>query len=270
MDLLWFALDMKTAREHRPTRGVVVSDLHLFARRSRGAHCFDSIRPELASATLVVLNGDIFDFRWSTLRDLDTTVAAAMEWLRDLLETFPQCRVHYILGNHDWFSPFRGEIAALARHQPRLRCHEHGVRLGDALFLHGDCAHRKMDAGGLGRYRQCWDNDRRHGALRTGAYLMADRLGITQFTHARWFPRERTVERIVHYLDRAWPVWRHNVRDCYFGHTHLPFSDYRHDGVAFHNTGSAIRGLHFNPITFEVHDDSAEPLLASKRNGHGR
>jgi UDP-2,3-diacylglucosamine pyrophosphatase LpxH len=42
-------------------RGVVLSDLHLFAQRSRGVDCVNRLRAELASATILVLNGDIFD-----------------------------------------------------------------------------------------------------------------------------------------------------------------------------------------------------------------
>jgi len=79
---------------------------------------------------------------------------------------------------------------------------------------------------------------------------------------ARRYPQRETVERVAHYLDCAWPDWRGIVRDCYFGHTHLPFSNYRHGGVSFHNTGSAIRGMGFNPILFEAQASHAEPLFA--------
>jgi hypothetical protein len=32
----------------------------------------------------------------------------------------------------------------------------------------------------------------------------------------------------------------------------MPFSSHLHDGVTYFNTGSGIRGMGFNPITFEV------------------
>jgi UDP-2,3-diacylglucosamine pyrophosphatase LpxH len=259
----YIPIEMHSHRRTDHARGLVVSDLHLFARRSHGADCIKALRPELASARVLVLNGDIFDFRWSTLEDVDTTALAAVDWLRELLNSFPQCEVHYVIGNHDCLRRFRERIAALARAESRLRCHEHGVRFGTLLFLHGDCAHRKMDPGGLRRYRSCWDDDRQHGGLKTRAYLVADRLGITRFTHERWFPRQQTVERIAHYLDRACPDWRGAIRDCYFGHTHLPFSEHHHDGVTFHNTGSAIRGLDFNPMTFAANPSAAETVSLS-------
>jgi len=260
--------DMHLGNGPGSTRGVVVSDLHLFARRSRGPDCVNSLRAELASATVLVLNGDIFDFRWSTLRDRETTVAAALAWLRDLLEACPRCQIHYVLGNHDCLTLFREKLAARASTLPRLQWYEHDLRLGAALFLHGDCADETMDPPGLRRYRECWENDRPRGTLPAAAYAAADRLGITLFALKQRFPQRQTVERIVHYLDRAWPDWRDSVRDCYFGHTHLPFSDYRHEGVAFHNTGSAIRGRDFNPIVFEMPGKGAEAALTANRHGH--
>ena len=254
---------------HNPEtrRGVVVSDLHLFARRSQAPHCIKSLHGPLTSATELVLNGDIVDFRWSTLRGVDATVAAAVNWLRELLSSFPQCQIHYVLGNHDCLSLFSERLAALASNQPRLQFHPYSVRLGSAIFLHGDCASGHVDPAGLQRYRNTWDNPRQSGALRTRAYIMADRLGITRFTHARSFPRRRTVERIVRYLDRTCPDWRRGIRDCYFGHTHLPFSNYHYNGVAFHNTGSAIRGMGFNPLVFPVMAESGASSLTSHRHG---
>ena len=63
---------------------LAVSDLHLFAHRSIGAECFDSIRPQLATTDVLVLNGDIFDFRWATLKH-DAVIDSAISWLRDLM-----------------------------------------------------------------------------------------------------------------------------------------------------------------------------------------
>jgi len=66
-----------------------------------------------------------------------------------------------------------------------LRWHEHYLRLGPALFLHGDCAHEPMDPDGLRRYRAPWENDRQRGPFATGAYIAADHLGLTRLAHAR-------------------------------------------------------------------------------------
>jgi len=239
---------------------LAVSDLHLFAYRSVGAKCFDSIRPQLATTDVLVLNGDIFDFRWSTLPDLQTTVTASIAWLDEVAKISPRLEVHYVLGNHDCQTFFRASLATLAETRPNFRWHEQGVRIGSAVFLHGDCTHRKMDPAGLERHRKAWDNQFQHRLWRAHAYVAADYLGLTWATHRGYFPRWETVGRVAHYLDQASADWRQTTRDCYFGHTHLPFSNYIRDGIAFHNTGSAIRGMDFNPIAFGVSADRVESL----------
>jgi len=138
----------------------------------------------------------------------------------------------------------------LAGEHPNFVWHEVSLRLGDALFLHGDCAHRRMDAAAFRAYRDRWSNDRRRGDAAAAAYRIADRLGITRLIHQAQFPLDQTLQRLVHHLDASQPGWRRHTRHCYFGHTHTPFSGVQRDGVTFHNTGSAIRGMGFNPLKF--------------------
>jgi UDP-2,3-diacylglucosamine hydrolase len=109
---------------------------------------------------------------------------------------------------------------------------------------------------GLSRFRTGWQRDFRWSPALALAYECVDRLGITKRAHEFHFPRQQTVERIVFYLDNFYPDWREQVRDCYFGHTHLPFSGFDHEGVRFHNTGSAIHNLEFNPLWFDVPIDA--------------
>jgi len=247
---------MQIGRNHTATRGLVVSDLHLFARRSQGASHFKSLQDKLADVDILVLNGDTFDFRWSTLADEATTVTAALEWLGALADRHPHCQIHFIQGNHDCLISFRDQLVALTEKLPRLQCHTNELRLGPALFLHGDCANRRMDVAELRRRRARWERSGQSGNLRCAAYRAIDRLGITRRGHEWIFPRERTVRRIAHYLDHASPDWRRQTRDCYFGHTHLPFSGHHFNGITFHNTGSAIevRGMGFNPLFFDLPD----------------
>ncbi|MCC6235800.1 MAG: hypothetical protein IT580_24400 [Verrucomicrobiales bacterium] len=236
-----------------PTRrGLVVSDLHLFARRSVGDACFQSLRAELASVDLLVLNGDIFDFRWSTLRGHHATVQAAVMWLRQLAAELPRCEIHYVLGNHDCLELFQERLPHWCAGESRLHWHEHQLRLGSALFLHGDCSVGHYDLAALRSYRSPWEHDSQRSPFAAHAYRLADRLGMTALVHRWHFPREQTVARVVYHLDQTQAGWKKEIRDCYFGHTHLPFAHHPHAGVNFHNTGSAIRGMKFNPIRFAV------------------
>ena len=132
-------------RMTEPSIGWVVSDLHLFARRSDGAEKMRALMPRLGSASLLVLNGDIFDFRWSTLRSDEATVEGAAGWLRDLLNKLPDAQVHYMVGNHDCLPAHKDMLDALAQEVPHFHWHEYSLQLGNRLFIHGDCTHFPMD-----------------------------------------------------------------------------------------------------------------------------
>ncbi|MBX3438851.1 MAG: hypothetical protein KF861_15270, partial [Planctomycetaceae bacterium] len=65
-------------------RACFVSDLHLFANRSRADRYLEAIERAADAADLCILGGDIFDFRWSTLPSTEATVESAVAWLRAL------------------------------------------------------------------------------------------------------------------------------------------------------------------------------------------
>jgi len=76
---LRLAMSTKIASPPPPPRhGLVLSDLHLLARRSDGAALIESRRSDFSGIDVLVLNGDTFDFRWSALSNLATSVAAAL------------------------------------------------------------------------------------------------------------------------------------------------------------------------------------------------
>jgi UDP-2,3-diacylglucosamine hydrolase len=244
--------NMNAGNQPSSRRGLVLSDLHLFTRRSQGQARFDALRARLAEVEVLVLNGDVFDFRWSTFRNHAATRSAARQWLEGVVHNFPWCEVHFLMGNHDCLAAFQADLNSLAGSQPRFQWHEYGMRLGSALFLHGDCAHGRMDASGLRRYRSSWQHGRQRGAWQMAIYRCADRAGFTLWLHHRHFPPQPTVGKVASYLDSACPDWRAVTRDCYFGHTHLPLTRFLHAGIHFHNTGSGIIGMEFNPIFFAV------------------
>lgn len=237
--------------------GWVVSDLHLYARRSDGAEKMHALMPRLASASLLVLNGDIFDFRWSTLPSPEATVQGANHWLRNLLNDLPDTEIHYLIGNHDCLPAHQVMLTTLANDIPRFRWHEHSLQVGNRLFIHGDCTHYPMNMDALRSYRATWSRHGQRGRVAAKAYQVVDRLGFTRFAHRFQFPLEKTLQRLTHHLDDACNGWRERTRQCYFGHTHEPFQDVEHAGLMFHNTGSGIRGMPFNPISFTLGDPAA-------------
>ncbi|MCP3904889.1 MAG: hypothetical protein GY715_14785 [Planctomycetes bacterium] len=220
--------------------GYVISDLHLFAQRSVGGRRLDEIRRAAATAEFFVLNGDIFDFRWSTLPTDDASLDAAIGWLDRLVGDRPDCSFLYTLGNHDCYEPFVTRLETLAAAHRNLRWHPSHVRIGPALFLHGDLP--------LGRRRPGPPARQLHGGHgRNGRTL---RLAYRAFVAARG-PRvvasvhrpRRCAKQITRWLHAHGDELADGVTDVYFGHTHRPFADFCYEGRRFHNTGSSIRGL---------------------------
>jgi hypothetical protein len=195
-------------------RGIVISDLHLLSARSVGEQQLASIRNDLAEADVIVLNGDTFDFRWSRFRDEEETVEAAIDWLRQFTAAYPQAKVHFICGNHDCVDAFTRRLDDLATSCPSLNWHETHLQLGTRLFVHGDCAHRRMDAAGLGRYREVFRREKPRPAWLTQGYRVVDRLGITWAAHRSHFGPRRTLERLTWHLDRAMPGWKEVTADA--------------------------------------------------------
>jgi UDP-2,3-diacylglucosamine hydrolase len=238
-------------------RGLVISDLHLLAKRSVGASLLDGIRPMLDRCDMLILNGDTFDFRWSTLPDETESIAAAIAWLEARLDSMAGRDLHFIHGNHDCLHGFRDRLQPLAQRWPNLHLHEDALRIGDRIFLHGDCANRKMDTAALKAFRDQWASDKPRGGFSAKMYDIADMSGLSWSFHRCYFPRDVTVARVAHYLDSAIPGWRESANHCYFGHTHIPFRNHRHGDVSYHNTGSGIRGMGFQPIEFDYHENNS-------------
>lgn len=233
-------------------KGLVVSDLHFFSRRSHGEALFKGLGPQLEKVDLLVLNGDTFDFRWSTLASEAHSLAAAREWLEDWVGRFQGRRIHFVLGNHDCLTPFRIMIEELAEGSEVLWVHELHLTLGRSLFLHGDCANRCMSRERLAKYRDYWSRDQQRGAWGRAFYDVVDATRAGILFHRCYFPQTATVDRVAGYLDEVLPGWQDDIDDCYFGHTHRPFRDHAKGNVRFHNTGSGTRGMGFLPLEFTV------------------
>lgn len=223
--------------------GYVISDLHLFAQRSVAQEYLPEIRAAAAEADFFVLNGDMFDFKWTVLPTVADTVEAAIQWLRELAADHPRCRFFYVLGNHDRLQPFADRLADLAAESDNLEWLRSHLRIGTVLFLHGDVPIVNVRRRGLARSART--AIRRKGRFLNFCYRVVVAMGVHRlFTWANW-PR-RFAKRILRAL-RAVPAdLLEGLTDVYFGHTHRPFADYRYGGLTFHNTGSAIRGLRCN------------------------
>ncbi|MCB0353837.1 MAG: metallophosphoesterase [Bdellovibrionales bacterium] len=234
------------------SRGVVISDLHYFSTRSNAEKRLDEVHEAIQNADICVLNGDIFDFRWTRLPSIHDTILAAVEWLQELMRRNPACTYHYVLGNHDSLPAFVDHFPKIVQEFENFSWQSRELRIGTNLFLHGDIIHSGMDnLESLDLYRKRFDHDDlQHGALHhLYSGLVLFRLHKVAYVLNR---PNRACEKVLSYYRTHSPELLEGVTDIFFGHTHAPFSNYRHQGILFHNTGSMIRGLRHAILVFEV------------------
>ena len=239
-------------------RGFVVSDLHLLTTRSDGDRHLDTLRSAAECADFFVLNGDIFDFQWSALPDHHASATAARECLESVVNDSPGCHFHVILGNHDCVPEYRTMLSEMAGRRSNLEWHESFLRLDRCIFLHGDVAIRTMNARGFSAHRDHWSRKRRRPGVLHPCYDLACRVPIASALQRLWFPRRCVTRRILSFLDSVAPWELASTEDIYFGHTHVPFTDYHYRGVRFHNTGSGVKGSRLHMCGVRLGDDRRE------------
>lgn len=228
-----------------------ISDLHLFARRSQAGRHEAAIRDAAAASRVFVLGGDIFDFRWTTRGSVAESVDEAAGWLSELVESSPECRFHFVLGNHDHHRLFIDRLDRLSSRLSNLEWHRHYLRLDDCVFLHGDVVDRRMDPVRLDRHRRRWlDEQPRSPAWHT-AYDLAVATRLPAILSRVLRPPWLVARRILVYLESIGQGAAAGVRRVYFGHTHVPVDGYRYGGMSFHNGGAPIRGIEFRVLQIE-------------------
>src|SRR5690606_38110161 len=179
----------------------VVSDLHLFAERSKGRGHTSQIIEAARRSELLVLNGDIFDFDWSTLGSIERTADAAEKWIRALVSACPDCEILYLLGNHDGVRAWAERLDHLADDLPAFRWSPAYCRRGNTLFTHGDLL--------LGPSSQTArapaDEVERRAPLLGKLYAAASDIGIPRLLCACYGVRRalRALERNLVHLDEV-------------------------------------------------------------------
>ncbi|ADB14783.1 conserved hypothetical protein [Pirellula staleyi DSM 6068] len=228
---------------------VFVSDLHLYSARSQPVRFELPMHQCAAEVQTMVLGGDIFDFRWSTLGDTDATIVAAMRWLDDLVASHAQCQFHFVLGNHDYNEKFVTELERYALQRSNLDIHHYWLRLDQNIFLHGDAAdHPAMCADRLIARRDKWRHDESRTRLHHAMYDLAVRANLHKLASHVMNRPQKVVGRIHQYLRRIGQGPDQGVEQVYFGHTHAAINALVYDGMTFHNGGAPITGLDFRIV----------------------
>jgi UDP-2,3-diacylglucosamine pyrophosphatase LpxH len=234
------------------TRCYFVSDLHLFASRSRAAQYHDAIVEAASAAEAFVLGGDIFDFRWATRHAAGQAVDDAAAWLGALAADCPGCHFHFLLGNHDYHRPFIDRLIRLEREIENLSWHRYYFRRGRSVFLHGDVADRRSDAAMLAAARSRWLHRRTRGPVLDRLYDAVVSAGLHRPIPYVVYRRRTVARRIYAYLENIGQGPEDGVRNVYFGHTHRAMSNYHYHGLLFHNGGAPIKGTRFAILEAEL------------------
>lgn len=220
--------------------GSVFSDLHLLARRSTFEAHLPQIEAAIDRSKLVVLNGDIFDFRWATM-SMRESIDAACAILRALMDRNPACEIHYVLGNHDRHPAFQAALEELRAERPQLEVYPLYAKIGSNLFLHGDLPEPDD---------LCGSHTTPTGNFRKLLYDVANALGAQKLAYLSSGSPEDLSARMLSYLERVAPEALVGVDNIYFGHTHVHFENHLHRGILFHNTGAAIKHMELRILGF--------------------
>jgi UDP-2,3-diacylglucosamine hydrolase len=227
----------------------VVSDLHLLSRRSRFGEFENEMLCAARASDLLILNGDVFDFKWSTHGSLDASIPLAISWLEALMAAAPDCRVAYVLGNHDAVAPFATELEILAERQPLFQWHPTHLQFDTALFHHGDLL---LHSDPIRHWQRTLDDAVAvKGEFRNVVYDATIKTRLHRAPELLNRPG-RVARRVVTALRASTDPRHATVTDLYVGHTHLPFAVVEVDGIRVHNTGSAIKHLQFNMLRLSL------------------
>lgn len=234
--------------------GATVSDLHLFSHHARPHLYRERIQATAQEAKVFILNGDIFDFKWSEHGVFSASVTAAVYYLERLLEAAPGCQFRIILGNHDAVPPYMEALDALAGKYQNLEWHEFTSCVENRIFLHGDVIHAGSSNEAVRRFRSKLQQPSKAYAWQRMAHLAAHR------SHVPWMafkvlPKRILASRILAYLDNENWMNGGSIRHVYFGHTHAGFEDFRYAGYHFHNCGSATHGARLRIAKFPLVED---------------
>jgi len=222
-------------------KGYTTSDLHLLTNRSSAHRSMPRLHRAASRADLFVLNGDIFDFQWSVYPNLSESLGYAEDWIVSLISRHRHCRFVFLMGNHDSLPAYGDLLDTLAERHENLAWEPFHLQLGNKVFLHGDVGSSSHSPEELAAYRQRWQGPRRRPWLHK-AYLACTRLGIPRLIH-ECTPVKRYTADVVTYLKAEMGPGFVDLRDVYFGHTHKPVTNYRSQGLRFHNTGATIHGV---------------------------
>lgn len=228
-----------------------ISDLHLFSPRSMAEPWRSALDAACRESQLIVLGGDVFDFRWANLGGHAATLGEAHRWLVQFISRYPQARFVYVLGNHDSHPDLQAVLDELACRHSQFVWRPDMHVIADCLFCHGDI----IDAGGaqgLAEYRRKFQHHKQASRTAHRFYDLAVAMRLHRKIPELFHRPKATCEKLIEHLQLRSKQELAQVRRVFFGHTHVPVYELRVDSLEFFNPGAALKHLNFAPITFEI------------------
>jgi UDP-2,3-diacylglucosamine pyrophosphatase LpxH len=229
-----------------------ISDLHLFSSRSNAEQHRDLIASSIDDADLCVWGGDLFDFRWSRLRDENESVDRSLEWLDHWYQQFPTKQFVFLDGNHDAHMAFSENLAAWTSQRDRFRAGLDCIRVGQTLLLHGDVIEGRGCPDRFSRYREGWQAKPVASTTANKLYDAAIASRAHRAAAATAHRRRNTCIRLLRWMHAQPSEATAGVRRIVFGHTHRRIHAYRVEGVEFYNGGAAIQHVPFHPVSLQT------------------
>jgi len=233
-------------------KGTTFSDLHLLAQRQPDNHWEEWMQLWRNDYDLCILNGDVFDFRWSKEKDRIQSLRQADHWLRQLITPKQRATFVVLQGNHDSCPHYQMILKKLASEFEHFHWQEHWWVLGDKIFLHGDAPDLSGDIDALQQYRahHLGLSLKTPNPFRHWLYKNVTRIGLTGSV-TRMLPWKQQCERTDIFLKNQLGKRFDTITDVYLGHTHVHYTDYEFAGRRYHNCGAPFRGAKFHPSAFE-------------------
>lgn len=243
---------------------LVLSDLHRGAAISAMPQYETELRKTMAQYDHVVLNGDIFELFYidkryydenatgkkATTRIVRHAITSSINFLDDFLDHNPQTKLHFVLGNHENIKKFRHQLNRLQREHPNFEWSPEAIKIGDALFLHGDLPMSKATNEQRPKYglkhatKECGWADWLAAADAPGqavVNLLRSPNRAVSMVHA-WLEEHDGMGTVFCRENRKKkPLEMDGIRHVFFGHTHVKFHNMEYGGRIYHNTGALTR-----------------------------
>jgi UDP-2,3-diacylglucosamine hydrolase len=226
-------------------RGLALSDLHLLSKRGHQSWLIDKLSMLPKAYDFLVLNGDIFDFEWSQEPTIAGSVDKAISYLKALAQVNPECKIYYILGNHDCHVLFIERLKEISL--PNFVWTETHIMLGKNLFLHGDLPLGFSRIYPRTNYEMITKSQPKYMSF---IYERILDLGLAKC--ARFiYPPLKTVKRLYDVISSS-ELDFGGIEKVYFGHIHVPINALKYDHLVFYNTCSSVRGFKPNFLEIEI------------------